>query len=153
MSCNVVSASFTLSTLAPSTSPSTAAEAVAAGEIIRALEIDPTTGDLVHDGKRIQFVSGVEAIAQSLRTRLGFFMEEWFLDEEFGVPWFQRVLGKASTLLAVKEIFRAIILGTTGVDRILTLELTQASTPRDFVLSFRVDTDLGELALTVNTGV
>lgn len=121
--------------------------------IYRALRIDPSTGDLVHDGKHLQLVGGVEAIAQSLRTRLAFFQGEWFLDENFGVPYFQTVLGKSVPLIAVREVFRTIIAETVGVLSIKTLELRQTAA-RQFVLAFTVDTDVGELvSLTVPTGV
>lgn len=119
----------------------------------RALKIDPTTGDLVHDGKNLQLVGGVEAIAQALRTRLAFFQGEWFLDETFGVPYFQTILGKTVSLLAVREVFRTIITDTVGVLSIKSLELRQTSA-REFMLVFSVDTDVGELlTLTVPTGV
>jgi hypothetical protein len=129
--------------------------ATTATEVItyRALRVDPSTGDLVHNGKNLQLVGGVEAIAQSLRTRLAFFQGEWFLDENFGVPYFQTVLGKSVPLLAVREVFRTIITETVGVLSIKTLELRQTAA-RQFVLAFTVDTDVGELvSLTVPTGV
>lgn len=120
----------------------------------RGLKIDPITGDLVHDGKRLQLVADIEAIAQSLRTRLATFQGEWFLSEDFGVPYFQTVLGKQASLIAVREVFREIIADTPGVLGIVKLELklASASDPRNFALSFSVTTDLGELALTVPAG-
>lgn len=122
--------------------------------ITRGLKIDPITGDLVHDGRRLQLVADVPAIAQSLRTRLMTFEGEWFLDEEFGVPYFQTVFGKQASLIAVREVFREIIADTPGVLGIVKLELKRASAanPRSFALSFSVTTDTGELSLTVPVG-
>lgn len=119
----------------------------------RCLRLDPTTGDLDHDGKRLQIAYDVDAIAQSLRTRLAFFMGEWFLDESFGVPYFQTILGTKVPLAAVREAFRTVIAGTVGVLDVLSLSLEASSVPRSFVLRFTVSTDLGELDLTVTAGV
>lgn len=142
--------SFSVTLPVTSTPGATTADEVV---IYRALRVDASTGDLVHDGKHLQLVGGVEAIAQALRTRLAFFQGEWFLDETFGVPYFQTVLGKAASILAVREVFRTIITETVGVLSIKTLELRQTAA-RQFVLAFTVDTDVGELvSLTVPTGV
>jgi len=138
--------SYTLATSSPIGLSPTAAEASEEGQVIRALKVDTTTGDIVHDGTRLQFVAGLESIAQGLRTRLSFFQGEWFLDESFGVPYFQSILGKQSSMIAVREIFRSAILDEPGVLSVLSLELREIS-PREFALSFSVDTDLGELLL------
>lgn len=131
--------------------------AAAAGEVVitRALRVDPTTGDVVHNGRNLELVSGLEAVAQSLRTRLAFFQGEWFLNESFGTPWFQTILGKTIPILAVREVLRTIITDTVGVRSVISLELEQITgSPRDFQLLFTVDTDLNEfLTLTVAVGV
>lgn len=121
--------------------------------VARAIKVDPSTGDLVHDGVRLQLVADNDSIAQSLRTRLAFFKGEWFLDEEFGTPYFQSILGKSLPLIAVREVFREVIAGTVGVLDIVSLDLRATSVPRQFQLQFVVSTDLGELSLTVPTGV
>jgi hypothetical protein len=118
--------------------------------LTRAFRVDITTGDIVHNGRSLQRIGGLDSIAQSLRTRLSFFRGEWFLDEFFGVPYFQSVLGKFP-LAGVREVFRAIIADTPGVLDILTLSLVPSGTVRAFRLEFKVSTDLGELALTVPT--
>jgi hypothetical protein len=118
--------------------------------LTRAFQVDVTTGDIVHSGRSLVRIGGLESIAQSLRTRLSFFRGEWFLDEFFGVPYFQSVLGKFP-LAGVREVFRTIIVDTPGVLDILSLELRPSGTPRAFRLEFKVSTDLGELALVVPT--
>lgn len=146
---STASASYTLVTSAEIPVVDSAAEAVAAGEVTRCLRVDPTTGDLVHDGHRLQLVSGIESIAQDLRTRLAFFQGEWFLDEEFGIPYFQSILGRKTALSAVREIFRVQILNTPGVLALAALELSEGSTQREFTLTFKATTDLGELVQSV----
>ena len=118
------------------------------------LKIDPTTSDIVHDGRSLVLVADLDAIAQSLRTRLAFFEGEWFIDETFGVPYFQSILGVKTPLPAVREIFRETIAGTVGVLDILSLALTpHATQARAYNLTFTCNTDLGELTLTVAAGI
>lgn len=141
---------FTIAGVEPSIT--TAEEQSLASQAI-AFTVDPTTSDMVHDGHRLQRVSGLDAIAQSLRTRLLFFQGEWFLDEEFGTPYFQTILGKSVPFDAVREVFRQIILDTRGVNTLISLVLAAGSAPREYVLSFRADTDFGELSLSESVGI
>ncbi len=142
---------FTFSISAPTpTAPSNAATTT---PFARALQIDPATGDLVHDGKRLQLTYGLNSIAQALRTKLAFFQGEWFLDETHGTPYFSTILGKQAPLAAVREAFREVIAGTLGVLEVTKLELTPGTRAREYVLTFTCSTDLGLLTLTVNTEV
>lgn len=150
---NITTDETTYSIARPTTATSASSSATATVEPSRCLLVDPTTGDISHDGVTLQLVSGIDAIAQSLRTRLAFFQGEWFLDEGYGTPYFQTILGKQVPLQAVREVFRQIIADTDGVLDITKLELTAGSAPRSFVLGFTCSTDLGALTLSVPTGV
>jgi hypothetical protein len=119
---------------------------------VRGLKVDPATGDLAHDGKRLQLVEDIDAIAQSLRTRLGFFRGEWFLDEAFGLPYFQTILGVKVPQSVILEEFRKVIVATRGVRTLDKLELQRIGTTRAFTLRFSVSTDLGDLVLAVPVG-
>lgn len=143
--------SFSFTITGVTLSPTTGAAVPVATK--RALRIDPTTNDLEHDGRRLQLIDGIEAVAQSLRARLQFFVGEWFLDEDYGTPYFQSVLGKQSSLIAVREVFRDVILETEGVLSITKLELRKGDQARAFVLDFSVTTDLGELQLSGTIGI
>lgn len=119
----------------------------------RGLKIDPATSDIVHDGHHLQTVADLDAVAQSLRTRLSLFQGEVFWDEAAGTPYFQTILGKQAPLIAVREAFRQVIAGTPGVLDVVSLTLDEGDAPREFILTFRVSTDLGELSLTLPTAV
>lgn len=121
--------------------------------IARCLKVDPSTNDIVHDGKRLQLVYDLDSIAQSLRTRLAFFQGEDLYDESYGTPYFQTILGKSAPLSAVREAFRQIIADTVGVKDVTRLELSPGTAPREYALRFSCTTDLGELTLSVTTEV
>lgn len=120
----------------------------------RAFKLDPVTHDLVHDGTRLVRVSGVDAIAQSLKTRLSLFRGEALYDEAEGVPYFESVFGQKTPTAAIREVFRKITVGTPGVAELHKLDLRASAVPRSFTLSISVSTDLDELInLTIPIGV
>lgn len=76
------------------------------------------SGDLITRGK--MFLTGREAIAQTIVTRLRLFLGEYFRDVTDGTPWFQQILGKFENLNAVEAIIRNRITRTQGVVRLLS---------------------------------
>ena len=111
----------------------------------RDLRLDPLTGDLDLSGGQLHLTEGVEAIAQSIRARLLFFLGEWFLDPIAGVKYFGSVLVKNPQIPVIQSLFRAEILKTPGVASIDSLVLTYSATTRSLAVAFRVITDTGEL--------
>lgn len=83
-------------------------------------------GDIDVSKQDLQLTSGIDAVMQSVRIRLQFFMGEWFLDTTQGVPYFQQVLVKNPDLNALASIFRNVVLGTPGIK-----SLTQFSLDHD----------------------
>ena len=63
----------------------------------------------------LRFVDGDDAIGQHLKIRLRFFLAEWFLDLRLGVPYYRDVLIKNPNLVAVRGIFREVVLETPGI--------------------------------------
>lgn len=112
---------------------------------VRDLKIDATTLDLVLDGADLALVSDLAAISQSVRTRLRFFLGEWFADEGAGVPWWQSILVKNPNISAIRMTLRNEILGTRGVASIETLNLQYDPAARTLSLSFSARADTGEL--------
>jgi hypothetical protein len=112
----------------------------------RDLKIDPLTGDLVIEDGDFVWVSGIDAIEQDLRTALLMFRGEWFLDLTEGVPYHQSILGQKTPLPVIREIFRVQLLAVPGVLAVLTLDVSFNAPTRKLTVTWRVSTDLGELA-------
>jgi hypothetical protein len=89
-----------------------------------------------------------QTVAQRLRIRLLSFQEEWFLDQEYGVPYFQRVLGMKPTKSAIDLIFQQEILDVRGVREITFFSSTLQN--RIYSLSFRVRVVTGEETETIS---
>jgi len=98
---------------------------------------NPIAGDLSFDAvAQPEFVTGVEAIAQDVRTRLRWFKGEWFLDARTGFPWFQRVLGQKVTERVVEFFLRRTISETPGVARIASMRVSIDRWTRELTASF-----------------
>lgn len=61
-----------------------------------------------------------EEILQRIKIRLRFFKEEWFLNTDHGIPYFQDILGSKSLDNNILEsIFRKAILDVEGVKTLI----------------------------------
>lgn len=112
---------------------------------VRDLKIDATTGDLVVDGADLALVSDLDAIGQSVRTRLRFFLGEWFADLDVGVPWWQSILVRNPNLGVVREALRSTVANTPGISRVESFDFAFTAATRDLTVSFRARADTGEL--------
>ena len=108
-----------------------------------ALNYTGQTGDLDLTGHRLNITTGEEAIEQNLRIRLRFFLEEWFLDQGQGIPYFREILIKNPDLLLLQSIFRQAILGTTGISEVTTLTVELDKANRQLALTFAATMDTG----------
>lgn len=86
------------------------------------LSLDTTTHDIVfaadHRGASIAFVVGGPLVVQKVKMRLLSIYSEWFLDANFGTPWFEDILVKNPNSALVESIIRNQILTVSGVGSI-----------------------------------
>lgn len=120
-------------------SPAESREAV--GErTIRNFLLDEDGDLLIH-----RFATGVVAVQQSIRCRLQAFRGEWFLNLNLGLPYLQEIIGRKSpNLIAIRALYRQVIEETPGVRELLELRLA-LSADRVLTVTFKVNTDFGEL--------
>lgn len=83
-------------------------------------------------------------ISQVLKTIAG----EWFLDEDYGIPYFDQILIKNPNLPAVQDTFRRALLSVRGVSSVERLTLSLDTTDRTLRVNWAVLTDLGLLVGT-----
>lgn len=77
-----------------------------------------------------------EVVAQRLSIRLQSFLGDWFINTAYGVPYWQRILGKKVSKTAVDRIFQEQILSERGVREITSFTSTFQN--RQYEMSFRV---------------
>lgn len=68
-------------------------------------------------------VAGLAQVRQSIKTRLQFFLAEWFLNETVGVPWFQTIYQEPVNIPISEAVIKKEILETPGVIELLNLRL------------------------------
>ena len=78
-----------------------------------------------------------QGLKQRLKIKLLTFMGEWFLDTNYGTPYFQQIVGKNRSKGTLDIIFRQVIISDEDVVSILKFE-SELSTDRVYSLTFSV---------------
>lgn len=109
--------------------------------IERALDSD---NDIVIRNGSFATTSGGAQVAQHVRTRLQFYLGEWFADNRAGTPWFQEVFTKPFNVGAVETIIKLRIAGTPDLEKIIEFSMS-VPTPanRQLIVSFSAETSFG----------
>lgn len=118
--------------------------------------------DIKLDGSHdILFVNGAasmttelgETLAQRLTIMLKTFMGEWFLNTEYGVPYYQSILGRKGGKDVVDGIFKRLIGDDAEVQSILEFE-SSLDSQRRYSMTFRVKgAEATTAPITISVGV
>lgn len=116
------------------------------------LKLDYSTGDVVFVNRPLTkdgvTHSLVEVVQQRLFIRLRTFYSEWFLNTDYGIVYFQRIIGFKNTKSSVDLIFQQNILAETGVKEIVSFNSTLIN--RQYSLNFRVKVVDGSTTDTIS---
>ncbi len=103
-----------------------------------------SNGDIATSGT--VWIYDIEAVAQTINTRLNLFAAEYWRDVSEGVPWMTDILGKnntKNTLQSKTTIIRNRILNTDGVISIVEWDSDFSYTDRKFSINATVLTEFG----------
>ncbi len=102
------------------------------------------TGDLVVDTD-LSWATGITAISQLCRVAMLQFTEEWFLNLDVGIPWFQQILGQKPIVAqrAAELYVRGALLAVTGVASVYRLDVSYTSAIRTMQITWQVTTAFG----------
>lgn len=107
-------------------------------------------GDMTFGNGLLDFyIDSVEAVAQSVLTRLRLWVGEWYLDESEGTPYSQAMLGYNRSQ-TISPAIRDRILGTPGVTGIVSLDVVINENDRRAMVSCEINTQFG---VTVVNGI
>jgi len=110
------------------------------------LKIDLTTGNLAVENGSFVDATGIEEIAQHVWLRVQIILGEIVYNTKLGVPYIEEIFAQGTTGPRVKSVFRRTILDTPGVLSMLEgPELSFDTNSRAMTMTFRADTDEGEL--------
>lgn len=110
---------------------------------VRKLDVD---GDLALGQSKLLAGYTAEEVAQNVRTRLKFFLGEWFLDTTDGTDWFGSVLGKGSVLATRESVIRRRILLAPGCSGMTAFSLTTDIATRELTVSASIVSESGDSA-------
>lgn len=72
----------------------------------------------IEDGNFKLLDDEAKVAQQTLKINLLFFEGEWFLDNTYGIPYFQEILGKVSNTNLVDTIIQETVRESYNIDRI-----------------------------------
>lgn len=99
-------------------------------------------GDLDLSTNDLQLVDGIEAVRQHLQIRFRFFLGEWFLDRDEGVPYIRDVLKKNPNESQVRAMLAEVARSTPGVVSVDSIELDLAAATRTLTVSLQLTADV-----------
>lgn len=103
-------------------------------------------GDLDLSTNDFQLVDGVDAVRQELQIRYRFFLGEWFLDPDEGVPYVRDVLKKNPNEAQVRAMLVEVAKTTPGVASVDSITLDLDAATRTLTVALDVQSDVtGEL--------
>jgi hypothetical protein len=103
--------------------------------IIRAL----SAGDCTFGLGKQNYLSGNDAIAENIQTRLYEFINDAFWNMSAGLDW-TRLLGTPGTRQEITLTCRSIILQSYGVTAVNSISVVYDSRIRNLILSFNINT-------------
>lgn len=116
------------------------------------IKLSTSSHDLLIVNYDLVLVDGVDQVLQSIKMRLLFFAEEWFLDTSRGMPYFDTIGTKNPDMAIVDSIFKSTIVETIGVTNLVEYLSDFNKTERKLTISFKVETIYGASS-TITIGV
>jgi len=111
--------------------------------IERALDIN---NDILLKNGSFAVVKEGEQVVQHVRTRLQFYLTEWFADKRAGTPWFQEVFVKPFNPGVVENIIKSRIANTPELKEIIEFSMVvDDPATRKLQVSFSAETEYGTI--------
>lgn len=101
------------------------------------LKLDSVTHDLVVENNDLQLVEGSEQVKQNLLIRLQSFKNDWYLNVDIGLPYYEDILVKNPNISDIDAYFKAYILETDGVSELLEYSSILNTDPRILRVNFK----------------
>lgn len=113
--------------------------------------LDEVTHDVVWNNgpltKEFTTQPFTQTVSQRLKIRLLTFKSEWFMDVNYGPPYWQEILGMKPSKSRVDRIFQQQILLENGVKEIVSFSSTLIN--RQYSLKFQVKVVSGEVTAPI----
>ena len=101
------------------------------------LYLDPATYDLINDAYNLRLTETyVEYVSQKIENVLKTYKNEWFLDPDLGIPYFDRILIKQADVDDVNGIFLIAITEIDEIVEVISLNTNFDSQLRLYTVAF-----------------
>ena len=97
-----------------------------------------SNNDIAVENNDILIITASEEVRQRLLQNLRAFKNDWFLNLEAGVPYFENVFRKDYSIEVINTILKDVILNTPGVIELLSLETNIDDSLRQLTVAFEV---------------
>jgi hypothetical protein len=104
--------------------------------------------DLAIIDSNLSLVTGIEELRQLVKQVLLSFQGDWFLDLDLGLPYFQQILVKSTSISAVENIYLDAISSVRGILDIVSFNLDFNPKTRRADITFSALTSDGVLDFT-----
>ena len=95
----------------------------------------------------LQVVDGLEDVRQRVIAGLQFFLAEWFLSTDLGVPYFQSIFTRPVTAALASTVIAAQIRSKPGVTGVGNIQATIDPNTRVFSMSVAIHTPFGSTVI------
>ena len=109
------------------------------------LELDKIKNDLILISGQFQINTNSNATAQLINTRLRTISREWFLNNNLGIDYFNRIFVDNYDLTEIEAIFKTEILNTSHVIELLDFDLRLDSATRHLTINFKAKTSFSDI--------
>jgi hypothetical protein len=92
----------------------------------------------------LKLVSDDDFIIQRVTIRLKYFINDWFLNINFGLPYFEEILVKNPNAVAISDLIKNMILTTPGVEEITEFTFDYQAAQRFLAINFKATTTSGQ---------
>lgn len=107
------------------------------------LALDVKEWDLLTANNDLLLIDNAERIAQQICITLKFWLGEWFLNKNDGVPYLERIMVKNPNLSHIRQILREKIMSVDGVESVSALNLFVDNENRVLSVTYEASTSYG----------
>lgn len=86
--------------------------------------LDDTEWDVDITDNNLSLVTRADEVRQHWKQRMQTFFGEWFLDVSRGLPYLQAIYNKQTDINIVRSLLLSQTVGTPGITKVLTFDLT-----------------------------
>lgn len=108
------------------------------------LRIDTEDDDLYVGPNGPEMISGIDGVAQLALIAVRLFKEEWFLNLDAGMPWFQEILGEKFDEALFRARLTETITAVPGVESIISLVIEFDASTRKATVTMKLRTKFGD---------